>query len=69
MKARFQRWYARQVANQLKDGEVTQPVDMRLSIMKLLSAQWLLSMYGSFKVRQDVLHHGRSGITDCLMRH
>ena len=50
MKAKFQKWYAEQVAKQLKDGEGTQPVDMRLSIMKPLSAQWLLSMYDSFKV-------------------
>ena len=28
MKARFQKWYAEQVANQLKDGEGTLPVDM-----------------------------------------
>ena len=68
MKAKLQKWYAEQVDKQLKDDEGIQPVDMRLSIMKSLSAQWLLSMYDSFKVRQDVLQHGfeRSGITDCL---
>ena len=71
MKAKFQKWYAEQVAKQLKDGEGTQPVDMQLSIMKPLSAEWLLSMYDSFKERRDVLQHGfeRSGITDCLKRH
>ena len=71
MKAKFQKWYAEQVAKQLKDGEGTQPVDMRLSIMKPLSAQWLLSMYDSFKVRRDIFQHGfeRSGITDCLKGH
>ena len=50
MKAKFQKWYADQVAKQLKNGEGIQPVDMRLSIMKQLSAQWLLTMYDSFKV-------------------
>ena len=70
MKAKFQKWYADQVAKQLKNGEGIQPVDMRLSIMKQLSAQWLLSMYDSFKVRWDVWQHGFecTGITDCLKR-
>ena len=71
MKAKLQKWYAEQVDRQLKDGEGTQPVDMRLNIMKPLGAQWLLSMYDSFKVRRDVFQHGFecSGITDCLTRH
>ena len=49
MKATFRKWYAEQVARQLKDDNKTHPVDMRLSIMKPLSAQWLLSMFDYIK--------------------
>ena len=54
MKTKLQKWYAEQVAKQLKDGKGTQPVDIQLSIMKPLSAQWQLSMYYSLKVQWDV---------------
>ena len=71
MKAKFQKWYAEQVASQLKEDKDTHPVDMRLSIMKPLSAQWLLSMFDNFKEHPEIVLHGfhASGITDCLKGH
>lgn len=68
MKAKFQKWYAEQVASQLKDNKGTQSVDMRMSIMKPIGAQWLLSMFDHFKQRPDIIRNGfnRSEITDCL---
>ena len=68
MKAKFQKWYAEQVASQLKDNKGTQSVDMRMSIKKPIGAQWLLSMFDHFKQRPDIIRNGfnRSGITDCL---
>ena len=71
MKGRFQKWYAEQVASQLNDDKDTNLVDMQLSIMKPLSAQWLLSMFDHFKQHPEILQHGfnGSGITDCLKGH
>ena len=71
LKEKFQKWYAEQVMSQLKDNKGTQPIDMRLSIMKPLSAQWLLSMFDHFKQRPDISRHGfdASGITGCLKGH
>ena len=71
MKAKFQKWYAEQVASQLKEDKDTHPVDMRLSIMKPLSAQWLLSMFDHFKKHPEIVLHGfhASGINDCLKGH
>ena len=54
MKAKFRQWFAEQVARQLKDDNKTHPVDMRLSVMKPLSAQWLLSMFDYITYSHDV---------------
>ena len=71
MKSKFQKWYAEQAASQLKDDQETHPVDMRLSMMKPLSDQWLLSMFDHFKNHPEIMQHGfhASGITDCLEGH
>ncbi len=52
MKAQFQNWYSEIILEQLEKGE-EQEVDMRLTVMKPLSVQWIIEMYEHF-----VNHHG-----------
>ena len=68
IKAKFQKWYGQQVAQQLREGGIMHAVDTRLSIMKPLSAEWLVSMYDHFRQQEDIIRHGFShcGITECL---
>ena len=41
LRARFHEWYGDQICKQLDDG-ITEADDVRLSILKLLAAQWMI---------------------------
>ena len=41
MRDQFQRWYAEQIQQQVQDN-LKNPVDLRLSIVKPLSAKWFV---------------------------
>ena len=43
MKSKFQEWCSNMIEKQLED-EVEEEVDMRLSIMKPLSAKWIIDL-------------------------
>ena len=50
LRSRFQEWYASKIAFQLKQSaRVTEPVDLRLSLMKPIGAKWLIELYDYFK--------------------
>ena len=42
LKRKFQSWYADRISQQLKESKAINPVDLRLSVMKPLSAKWIL---------------------------
>lgn len=44
----FQEWYAVQVCQKLKGDKAVQPVDLKLSVMKPLSAKWMIKLYDHF---------------------
>ena len=44
MRAEFQDWYGKEICKQLEQG-VEEEVDLRLTIMKPLSAQWMVKCY------------------------
>jgi len=44
LRKEFREWYARKVCVQL-DGAHNEPVDLRLSILKPLGAEWITSLY------------------------
>ena len=43
MRDQFQRWYAEQIQQQVQDN-LKNPVDLRLSIVKPLSAKWFVQL-------------------------
>ena len=57
VKQKFQEWYSQEICKQLNDGS-NEPVDMRLSIMKPIGAQWLLEMYEYFKSHPNLIING-----------
>ena len=47
LRSKFQSWYSEQVTKQMNDGKQPEDieVDMKLSVMKPLSARWIISAY------------------------
>ena len=53
MRDQFQRWYAEQIQQQVHDN-VNAPVDLRLSIVKPLSARWFVQLSDYLKAHPDI---------------
>lgn len=64
MKRQFQNWYASVILKQFDDG-VDESVDMRLTIMKPLMANWIIELYQYFCSQPQLIVHG-FGITSIL---
>ena len=66
--SKFQMWFAKEIALQKDSEKPREPVDLRLSNMKPLGAQWLVKLYDHFKANPTVLLNGfrAAGITNCL---
>lgn len=64
MKSKFQEWYGSIICSQL-ENDIREPVDMRLSIMKPLTAQWMIEMYDYFVCNPSIIVNGfvAAGIT------
>ena len=62
----FQKWYAQQVYDQLQGNSETASVDLRLTIVKPLGAQWLISLCDYFKGKPDIVRNGFRYIKDYL---
>ena len=46
---RFQHWFAQQVAAQKRGEKPVEPIDLHLSMMKPLRAQWIIELFYHFK--------------------
>lgn len=73
LRGSFQDWYAMQITGQVKEGKEKSnlvPVDLRTSIVKPLSARWLVSMYDYFKANPQIIVNGfkEAGIINALNR-
>ena len=68
LRSRFQDWFAQQVAAQKKGEKPVEPVDLRLSNMKPLGAQWMVELFNYFKAKSSIIGNGfkAAGIADCL---
>ena len=47
LKTKFENQYANQIVAQ-KEGKEIQPVDMRVSIVKPISAKWMVDLFDNF---------------------
>ena len=70
LKQKFQLWYADNIQKQLKTtpDEGIKPVDLRLAIMKPLSAKWLIDVVEEIGQRKELITNGfhSAGITDAV---
>lgn len=54
----FQEWYAKEIMQQIDSEEKTIPVDLRMSVVKPLGAQWMIRLYDYFKANPDLISNG-----------
>lgn len=66
--SRFQDWFSQQIATQKRGEKPVEPVDLHLSMMKPLGAQWMVELFDHFKAKSSVICNGfkAAGIADCL---
>ena len=60
MHDQFQRWYAKQIQQQVHDNVKT-PVDLRLSVIKPLSGRWFVQLSDYLKAHPDIIKNGFKG--------
>ena len=66
MRREFQKWYAQQVCNQLQPNMEMAAIDLRLSVVKPLGAQWLIRLYDYFNENPDIIRNGFQFIKNYL---
>ena len=69
LRSQFQSWYAKKLHAQLQEQSTEViPIDLKLSAMKPLSAQWMESMFLYFKNNPSIVRNGfkEAGIVNCL---
>lgn len=68
LRRKFTDWYAEKIVAQQDSGTATQPVDMKLSIMKPIGAKWMIEAFDYIQSHPDMIRNGfkNVGITDFL---
>ena len=70
LRTKFENWYVDQIAAQKDLGKEIEPVDTRLSIVKPISAKWMVDLYDYFLAHPQIIKNGfkHVGITDFLAK-
>ena len=58
---RFHDWYAKQICEHLKDDTPIRPVDLRLSVVKPIGAEWMKGLYDYLKAKPEIIVNGFKG--------
>ena len=68
LRQQFHKWYAERICQHLQDKTYVTPVDLRLSVVKPLGAQWMIQLYEYMKSKPDIVQNGfrAVGIIDCI---
>ena len=67
LRSKFQQWYGTEICQQLDKG-MTEEVDMRMSVMKPLAAQWVVELHSYLAACPAIIINGfpSAGIVDCI---
>ena len=68
LREQFHKWYAEKICEHIREETAVTPVDLRLSIVKPLGAQWMIQLYDYMKSKPEIIHNGFKavGIVDCI---
>ena len=72
LRKQFHRWYAKQICQQLQEKTDVTPVDLRLSVVKPLGAQWMIELYVYLKSKPKIIQNGFRAValkTSSLVNH
>jgi predicted Zn-ribbon and HTH transcriptional regulator len=58
LKRQFQSWYSDQVCKKLRDNQPFESIDLRMSVVKPLSARWMVGVYDYMKSNPDMIKNG-----------
>ena len=58
LRRRFQHWYSDKVCKQMAEGEEVTSIDLCMSTVKPLGAEWLIGLYDFMKSRPDTITNG-----------
>ena len=58
MRNKFSLWYADEVEKRLGHSEETVPIDLKMSTMKPLGAQWLVSLFDYISSNRSLILNG-----------
>ena len=65
-------WYSEQVSKQMDNGKQPEDieVDMKLSVMKPLSARWIISVYDYLRTKAGIVRGGfvEAGICEAMYK-
>jgi len=67
-RTKFDGWHADRIIAQQVSGQNIQPVDLRLSVVKPVGAQWMIDLYDYLKGHPNIITNGfkHVGISDML---
>lgn len=67
LRSQFRDWYAHEVSSNLEE-EDSSIVDLKLSRIKPLHAQWMVALYNHIKSNPDIVKNSfkKAGILECL---
>ena len=57
LRRQFYEWYAKQVCSHLQ-GKTTEPIDLCLSTVKPVGAQWMVDLYDYIKGKAEIICNG-----------
>ena len=68
LRTQFKEWYAQVLCSQSNEGKETEGVNLKLSVVKPLSAKWMVAVHEHIKNNPDLVKNGlkEAGISDCL---
>ena len=68
LRKQFHSWYGGKICKQLNKGTERVPIDLKLSTMKPLGAQWMIKLQDYLKTKPEFLVNGfrAVGIVECL---
>ena len=68
LQRQFENSYAKQICEHLKDDTPVRPVNLRLSVVKPIRAEWMKGLYDYLKAKPEIILNGfkRGGIVDYL---
>lgn len=66
IRGKFQSWYSDQLCKKISEGKSDEHlVDLKMNVVKPLSAHWLIALYEHMKSKPEIIKNGflGSGIT------